>query len=91
MNFKQQTPIPFDIYGAVSEWDSCVLLNLHIVLLFCSSDFTSMYYVSGMYSNLMMAFMLQFENLERQYLNKSSIFLKDPLSNAISVSDLRLL
>ena len=68
-----------------------MLLNLHIVLLFCSSDFTSMYYVSGMYSKLMVAFMLLFEILKRQYLNKCSIFFRDPLSNVISVSDLRLL
>jgi hypothetical protein len=81
MNFNQQTPVPFHVHGAVSEWDSCVLLNLHIVL-FCSSDFTSMYYVSGMYSKLMVAFMLLFEILERQYLNKSSIFFKYPFFNA---------
>lgn len=64
MNFNQQRPVPFGIHGAVREWDSCVLLNLHIVLLFCSSDFTSMYYVSGMYSKLMVAFMLLSEILE---------------------------
>jgi len=73
MNFNQQTSVPFGIHVAVSEWDSCVLLNLHIML-FCSSDFTSMYYVSGMYLKLMLAFMLLFEILERQYLNKRSTF-----------------
>jgi len=65
--------------------------NLHIILLFCSSDFTSMYYVSGTHSKLMVAFMLLFEILERRYLHKSSIFFKDSLCNAISVSGLRLL
>ena len=68
-----------------------MLLNLHIVLLFSSSDFTSMSYVSGMYSKLMVVFMLLFKILGRQYFNKSSIFFKDPLFNAILVSDLRLL